>query len=259
MTRLAVIADIHGNLPALEAVLADIARQSADITIDLGDCVSGPLWPRETYERLRQCTFPTVRGNHDRALGRPLRSLGPSDAFAAAALAGTPYSWEALAEAELPPAACRELALLPPILEPMPGVLACHGTPASDLTYLLEVVEDGALSLAAHDTIAGRLGTNAPALVLCAHSHQQRAVRCADTLIVNPGSVGCPAYLDDGEPYHVSETESPHARYAILDDSQGLWSIEFRALVYDWDSAAAQARRNGREEWARALKTGRIR
>jgi predicted phosphodiesterase len=45
--RIAVIADIHGNMPALEAVLADIERRDADRTIDLGDGVSGPLWPRE--------------------------------------------------------------------------------------------------------------------------------------------------------------------------------------------------------------------
>jgi predicted phosphodiesterase len=41
------IADIHGNMPALEEVLADIERRDVDRTINLGDCVSGPLWPRE--------------------------------------------------------------------------------------------------------------------------------------------------------------------------------------------------------------------
>ena len=50
--RIAVIADIHGNLPALEAVLADIQRRNVDRTINLGDCVSGPLWPREVCDLL---------------------------------------------------------------------------------------------------------------------------------------------------------------------------------------------------------------
>lgn len=257
MTRLAVIADIHGNLPALEAVLADIACQSVGETIDLGDCVSGPLWPKETYELLQRCGFKTVRGNHDRALGQPSGTLGPSDAYAQSSLAS--YSWEAFAEADMPPAACRALADLPATLTSLPGITACHGTPSDDLSYLLENVADGGLVLASNDTIAQRLGAVRSPLVLCAHSHQPRVVRCDDRLIVNPGSVGCPAYLDDGAPWHVSETGTPHARYAVLDDRSGLWTVELRAIEYDWASAAARARHNGRDEWARALSTGRIR
>ncbi len=64
--RLAVIADIHGNLLALDAVLADIAARGVDLTVNLGDCVSGPLWPAETAARLMALGLPTVRGNHDR-------------------------------------------------------------------------------------------------------------------------------------------------------------------------------------------------
>jgi predicted phosphodiesterase len=48
--RIAAIADIHGNMPALEAVLADIQRRDVDWTINLGDCVSGPPWPREVCD-----------------------------------------------------------------------------------------------------------------------------------------------------------------------------------------------------------------
>ncbi len=64
--RVAVISDIHGNLRALEAVLADIKTRSADATVNLGDCVAGPLWPQETFDLLASLAFPTVRGNHDR-------------------------------------------------------------------------------------------------------------------------------------------------------------------------------------------------
>lgn len=64
--RLAVIADVHGNLIALETVLADIARRGSDLIVNLGDCVTSPLWPRETYELLEDRAMPTVRGNHDR-------------------------------------------------------------------------------------------------------------------------------------------------------------------------------------------------
>ena len=64
--RIAVLADIHGNIPALEAVLDDVSGRGADLIVNLGDCVSGPLWPRETFECLERLKAPTVRGNHDR-------------------------------------------------------------------------------------------------------------------------------------------------------------------------------------------------
>ncbi|MGC2300907.1 MAG: metallophosphoesterase, partial [Acidobacteriaceae bacterium] len=64
--RIAVIADIHGNLPALEAVLADIQQRNTDRTINLGDCVSGPLWPREVCNLFMASSGLTIRGNHDR-------------------------------------------------------------------------------------------------------------------------------------------------------------------------------------------------
>ena len=81
--RLAVIADIHGNVAALQAVLADVKTRGADRIINLGDCVSGPLWPRETMELLETLGLPTVRGNHDRWVAEtPREQMGASDAFA---------------------------------------------------------------------------------------------------------------------------------------------------------------------------------
>src|SRR5580700_11870214 len=81
--RIAVIADIHGNLPALEAVLADIQRRGVDRTINLGDCVSGPLWPREVCDLLMASSSLVIRGNHDRWVSKPdPASMGPSDRYA---------------------------------------------------------------------------------------------------------------------------------------------------------------------------------
>ena len=104
-----------------------------------------------------------------------------------------------------------------------------------------------------------RLGPDAyRPLLLCGHNHLQRSMRLpAGGLVVNPGSVGWPAYQDD-EPYpHVMEAGSPHARYALVDDASGTWEVEMRSVVYDWEAAARIAEGNARPDVARALRTGR--
>lgn len=64
--KFAAIADIHGNLLALEAVLADIAQRGIFKIVNLGDLLSGALWPAETADRLQSLNLPTVSGNHER-------------------------------------------------------------------------------------------------------------------------------------------------------------------------------------------------
>jgi predicted phosphodiesterase len=74
------------------------------------------------------------------------------------------------------------------------------------------------------------------------------------TIIVNPGSVGLPAYEDDHPVHHVMESFSPHTRYAVIDGS----AISFHQVEYDWNAAAAKARELKREDWARGLEAGRM-
>lgn len=237
----AVIADIHGNLPALEAVLADIAARGITQVIDLGDCVSGPLWPAETCDRLMALGFPTVRGNHDRWVAElPAAQLGLTDRFTRAALTDRQLDW---------------LRGLPPVRN-LPGVLAVHGCPGDDNQYLLERVASWRLVPDQPAAIAARLG-DAPALVLCGHSHQARLVGLPDgPTVLNPGSVGCPAYQDPGDPPHVSEVGSPHARYAVVSRADGAIAADLIAVAYDHHAAAARALALGRPDWAQALATG---
>ena len=75
--------------------------------------------------------------------------------------------------------------------------------------------------------------------------------------VVNPGSVGLPAYWDDLPHPHVMETGSPHARYSVISYSEFGWSVTDRIVPYDCESAAETANRNGRPDWAEWLKTGR--
>lgn len=251
--RIAVISDVHGNLPALDAVLEDIAASGAELTLNLGDILSGPLWPAETAQRLMALDLPTIRGNHERQLLMlPPERMGASDAFAAAAITAAQRDW---------------LASLPLTMEPVAELFCCHGTPDSDLSYFLETVTaegwrgagEPGLRAATADEVAERAGDVRHRLILCGHTHVPRAVRLDDgRLVVNPGSVGLQAY-DDGHPRpHVVENGTPHARYALLTQRDGDWQVELRALPYDWASAANRAEANGRGDWADALRTGRV-
>jgi hypothetical protein len=75
--------------------------------------------------------------------------------------------------------------------------------------------------------------------------------------VVNPGSVGWPAYTDD-QPYrHEMAAGSPHARYALVDDASGRWEADFRSVTYPWERAARRADGFGRADVAKALRTGR--
>jgi putative phosphoesterase len=241
--RLAVISDIHGNLLALEAVLADIATRGVDATINLGDCVAGPLWPRETFERLQALALPTVRGNHDRwIIDRLEAQMPPAGLYARHALS---------------PAQREALHALPATVQFSPEILAVHGTPGDDMAYLLEEpLEDGRLAPARRALLAERLGATDSPVLLCGHSHRQAVVTGPGAgLIVNPGSVGCPAFADSPVAATL-EHRSPHARYAVLTKRGAGWSTELFALDYDWDAAARQAAALGFPKWATMLATG---
>jgi predicted phosphodiesterase len=246
--RIAVLADIHGNILALDAVLADMERHGVEGIVNLGDCVSGPLWPAETMARLARLDAVTVRGNHDRVVaGERPDERDASDRFAFDALAPGERTW---------------LGSLPTTAHPRPGVLACHGTPAHDQSYLIDEVRDGALARGCPKTIARRLGEVGRArVVLCGHSHRPDLVRLpGGVLVLNPGSVGCPAYDDPSAPAHVSESGSPHARYALIDlDGAREPRATFVAVPYASEEAARRAEANGRPDWARALRTGFMR
>lgn len=243
--RIAAISDIHGNLPALRAVLDDIAQRACDLVVNLGDIVSGPLLPAETAALLMALDLPTIRGNHERQLlETPPADMGASDAYARDALSSSQLDW---------------LEGLPATETLDDGVLLCHGTPGSDLGFLLETLDGGDPRAATAEEVSARVAGVPQRLVLCGHTHVPRAMRLGDgRLVVNPGSVGLPAYEDDHPYRHKVETGTPQARYAIVDDASGRWQAELRAVDYDHGTMADLAARNGRPEWAHALRTGRM-
>lgn len=250
--RLAVVSDIHGNLPALHAVVDDIARAGADSVVNLGDCLSGPLWPAEMADRLIALGWPTIRGNHERQLlDRPHERMSAADAHAAARLSAHHLQW---------------IGSLPTSRWLADNVFCCHGTPSSDLEYFLDTVTDDHLRTGSPGVRAAtpfevreRAGDVRASLILCGHTHHPHCTAIGDgRLVVNPGSVGLQAYDDDHPQPHRIEAGSPHARYALLERRDAGWQVELRCVPYDWEAAARQAEAHGRGDWADALRSGRV-
>lgn len=241
MDRAAILTDIHGNLPALEAVIADAEAQGCTTFANLGDSLSGPLWPVETADLLMARGWPTIAGNHERQLLTLDRArMGASDAFTRDRLAARHLAW---------------LAGLPPTLSLSPDVLLCHGTPVSDLEHFLHTVEESGVREANDTEIRERAGDRREALILCGHTHLPRLAMLADgRIIANPGSVGLQAYDDDHPvPYRV-ERGDPRACYAIIDGT----NVTFRSVAYDHEAAARRAEENAQPGWATGLRSGRM-
>jgi putative phosphoesterase len=191
--RIAVLADIHGNFRALEAVRADLAKRSPDVVVNLGDNVSGPLQASATADLLMQQNYVNIRGNHDRQLiDRPAADMGLSDRAAHSQLSSRHLAW---------------LAGLPATQMLGEDVLLCHGSPTDDLEYLLEHIDGERVHVASPTQIQARLGDVRSALILCGHTHTPRIVSLpGGTMVVNPGSVGLQAYDDTWTALHYVET-----------------------------------------------------
>ncbi|MBX9748702.1 MAG: metallophosphatase family protein [Roseococcus sp.] len=243
--RVAVIADVHGNRLALAAVLEAVAAAAPDLLIELGDAVSGPLWPAESFEMLAATGAVVVRGNHDRwvAFDAP-ETLGATDRFTQArlseaqraALGARPMTWRG------------------------EGIFAMHALPENDLTYVMhESTRNGIRERVPGEVEAMLPKAAGESLVLTAHTHRAHAMLLRDgRLVVNPGSVGVPAYTDATPFPHVMQAGTPHARWALLERRGGTWRVNFHAIEYDWDAAASEAARHGRNDWSRALATGNL-
>jgi predicted phosphodiesterase len=213
---IAVLYDVHGNLAALETVVAEADRAGATEYALGGDYATFGPWPRETAERLEALpAIVRIRGNVERWLREEPEVPRPI-VFAAVAAAQ-----EALG-AEL----VRRLYGLPERGE-LEGILVCHGSPLSDIESFAPEPEEGEERM---------LAGEARRTILFGHSHVQfRRPGPDETLLVNPGSVGAPL---DGD---------PRAAWALYEDGE----LELRRTEYDVERAAAQMRTFG--EWAEPI------
>ena len=212
MQRIAVIADIHGNVPALDAVRADLDDQPVDEIIVGGDLVGrGPLGSR-VIEIVQAEGWSTIRGNHEDYLLSFRRGDVPDDWLEADEWAAS--RWMA---AELDEEHAEFIDSLPMTLVSSveSGLRIVHGSPNS--------YTDGIGPWLDQSSIARRWRVVDESVLVCAHTHRPlvREVGGGDGLVVNVGSVGLPFNGD------------PRAQYAILERRKDGWDVEFRQVEYD--------------------------
>lgn len=204
--RVAALYDVHGNLPALEAVVRDLEREHVDAILFGGDLASG-VFPRGTIELARSLPNARfVRGNADRLSSPALNAEGDAA-----------RRW---VETQLEDEQIAWLAELP-FSEVLDDTLYVHATPQDDETVVTELTTDERFAEVLAGVEQGR--------VAAGHTHMQLERQVGEILFVNPGSVGMP--------YEAR----PGAYWALLDDD----GVEFRRSDYDLESAAALFRKSG--------------
>ena len=218
--RIALIADVHGNLVALDAVLADLAGEAPDRVVCLGDVAATGPQPRAVIARLRQLGCPVVMGNADAWLLDPAPAASPADDDARRIEAIDRWCAEQLRP--------EDLAFLrgfqPTVEIPLGdgGSLLCfHGSPRSYDDVIKATTPDEELA----PMLAGHRAT----VMAGGHWHFQLLRRYEDAILLNPGSVGLAYDLLPGGEARVP----PRAEYAILSSDGAALGIELRRLPYD--------------------------
>jgi len=215
MKGVAALYDVHGNLPALEAVLEEVRGASVELVVLGGDVLPGPM-PRETLDRLFDLDLPIqfIRGNGDRIV---------LEEHAGKAVAGLPEAIRATVRwnaEQLTPGDVRRISAWPETLrvdvQGVGDVLFCHATPRNDTEIFTRNTPEDRLSPIFEPTGAS--------VVVCGHTHMQFDRMIGRARVVNAGSVGMP-YGDPG------------AYWLLLGPG-----VELRRTSYDLERAAERVR-----------------
>jgi predicted phosphodiesterase len=213
MTRLAVLSDIHGNLPALEAVIADMQTFNVDHVVIAGDVVNWGPFSAEVMEIVTRERWAVIRGNNEFYLldyNTPRQPAHWSEytllAWLYEQLKGHHHnviaSWPDEISLRFPDA---------------PTVRMFHGTPGNPWVSISP--------LTPHDQIESLLQSVDETTIICGHSHLAMNRRGGKWHIINPGSVGVPL---EGTPFVAS--------YAILDGDESGWKPTFRRIPFESDA-----------------------
>lgn len=218
--RIAILSDVHANMPALEAVLADIAAVGVDARYALGDLVGYAPWPNEVLERLAAEGFPIVMGNYDDGTAYDRDECGCAyNNPVEEALGDRSFAWTKEHVTDANKAWLRTLR--PQVRFEVDGLrfLLVHGSPRRINEYLYE---DRLESSFAH--IAAGAGAD---VIVCGHTHRPYDKTVAGVRFVNVGSAGKPK---DGD---------PRGCWALVETGSDGITVAFRRVGYDVQAAAA--------------------
>lgn len=242
--RIALISDIHGNLVALDAVLADIKREQVDQIICLGDVATLGPNPREVLQRVKDLNCACILGNHDHYLLDPAILYDYMDApwFAKS------VAWcaEQLHEEDF-----QFLRTFQPLLEvPLDSIhklLCFHGSPKSNTDIILAMTPP--------TNVDELLGGYRASVMVGGHTHMQMMRQHKGTMLINAGSVGMPfeQALFIHAPRYI-----PWAEYAIINLKNGVMSADLRRVPVDLAAVYQAARSNNfpdAEEWIKNWMT----
>lgn len=216
--RIAVIADMHGNCVALDAVLADLEAHPVDRVVCLGDAIQGGPQPAEVVACLRELACPVVLGNADAFL---LTGADGNEAVSAQQRAARDWSLAQLSETDR-----AFIAVFQPTIEILlpenRRFLCFHGSPASFHDIIFPDTPE--------EEVRRLLGASLPAILTGGHTHVQQLRRLDDSLFFNPGSVG---YVYNTRASGGGQHADPWAEYAILSADGRRFSIEFCRVPFD--------------------------
>jgi putative phosphoesterase len=220
--RIALISDIHGNLVTLEAVLADIQRQTVDRIICLGDVATLGPQHHEVLARLKALECPCIRGNHERFLLYPESVYTYSDD--PAIIDSIHWCLDRLSDAELDYVHSFQ-PFIRVALDAENSLLCVHGSPRSDLDNIMATTPSEELDA----MLAGHKDT----LIASGHTHAQMVRQHRGMMLLNVGSVGQPFEqpLQQGPPHALL-----HAEYGIVTWDNGSLGIELRRVPFDLDT-----------------------
>lgn len=239
MQQITIFGDIHGNLPALEAVLADMQEQGSSSLYCLGDLVGYGTFPNEVVSMVRERNIPTLMGNYDQGVGNSSEDCGCAyTSKEAEALGKRSIAWSNQNTSAENKLYLQQLPAQIPLQLNGLRVRLVHGSPRKINEYLYADRPDATLE---------RLLDLAEADVLvCGHTHiPYHKILPSGRHMVNAGSVGKPK---DG---------NPQACYVVLESMDGNLHVTFRRVTYDVERAAQAIEASEMpNEYAHMLRTG---
>ena len=211
----ALISDIHGNLVALDAVLAELGNESIDQILCLGDVVEGGPQPLAVLERLRELGCPIVMGNTDERMSTA-RLDEPRTPDLPPEYATELWCVDQLTSADRAMISSFPLTMTLPLSDDT-MLLGFHGSPRKNT--------EGIFATTSNDDLAQILDGCKATILAGGHTHTQLVRRYLDMIFINPGSVGLPYEWTTSDTH---PRRPPWAEYAIVTTSHGHVSIDLR-------------------------------